>query len=89
MAALDLPLTGSPISKANQMLGERLMQFQIDNMACSGCARSVTKAIHSVDTQAKVDIDLNLKRATVRSGADQSAVAAVLKEVGFPPRRAA
>ena len=65
------------------------MQFQIDNMACGGCARSVTKAIHSVDPQAKVDIDLNLKRVTVESGADQSAVAAVLEDAGFPPRCAA
>jgi copper chaperone len=65
------------------------MQFQIDNMACGGCASSVTKAIHSVDPQAKVDIDLNLKRVTVESGADQSVVAAALVEFGFPPRRAA
>lgn len=65
------------------------MQFQIDNMACGGCARSVTKAIHSVDPQAKVDIDLNLKRVTVESGADQSAVAAVLEDAGFQPRCAA
>ncbi len=65
------------------------MQFQIDNMACGGCARSVTKAIHTVDPQAKVDIDQNLKRITVEAGADQSAVAAVLEDVGFPPRHAA
>lgn len=65
------------------------MQFQIDNMACGGCARSVTKAIHSVDPQAKVDIDLNLKRVTVESRADQSAVATVVEDAGFPPRRAA
>lgn len=65
------------------------MQFQVGDMACGGCARSVTKAIHSVDPQAKVDIDLDLKRVTVVSGADQSAVAAVLEDAGFPPRRAA
>ena len=65
------------------------MQFQIDNMACGGCAKSVTKAIHSVDPLAKVDIDLNLKRVTVESGADQSTVAVVLQDAGFPPRRAA
>ena len=65
------------------------MQFQIDNMTCGGCARSVTRAIHSVDPQAKVDIDLNLKRVTVESGVEKSAVAAVLEMAGFPPRRAA
>jgi copper chaperone len=65
------------------------MQFQIDNMTCSGCAKSVTKAIHSVDPQAKVDIDLPQKRVNVVSAADESAVAAVLEDVGYPPRRAA
>lgn len=65
------------------------MQFQIDNMACGGCARSVTKAIRSVDPQAKVEIDLNLKRVTVESGLEQSAFTAGLDVDGFPPRRAA
>ncbi|MFB2531924.1 heavy-metal-associated domain-containing protein [Paracoccus sp. p3-h83] len=65
------------------------MQFQIDNMTCGGCARSVTKAIQSVDPQAKVEIDLPQKRVTVESGASQSAVAAVLEDAGFSPRPAA
>ena len=30
------------------------MQFHIENMTCGGCARSVTKAIQSVDPQAEV-----------------------------------
>lgn len=65
------------------------MQFQIDNMGCGGCAKSVTKAIHSVDPQAKVDIDLNVKRVKVASSADEAAMLAVLDDAGFPPRRAA
>lgn len=71
------------------MHGRVFMQFQIDNMGCGGCAKSITKAIHSVDPQAKVDIDLNLKRVTVESRTDPSAVAAALAGVGFPPRPAA
>lgn len=65
------------------------MQFQIDNMTCGGCARSVTKAIQSVDPQAKVEIDLPQKGVIVESGASQSAVAAVLEDAGFSPRPAA
>lgn len=65
------------------------MQFQIDNMTCGGCAKSVTKAIHSIDPQAKVDIDPTMKRVNVDSGADESAMVAVLEDVGYPPRRAA
>ena len=65
------------------------MQFQIDNMTCGGCAKSVTKAIHSVDPQAKVEIDLPQKQVTVESGVDRSAVASVLEDAGFSPRPAA
>lgn len=65
------------------------MQFQIDDMACGGCARSVTRAIHSVDPQARVEVDLQLRRVTVESAADAATVAAVLAALGFPPRRAA
>jgi len=62
------------------------MQFQIDNMACGGCATNVTKAIHSVDPQAKVNIDLTMKRVSVESAFDEAAVTAVLEDAGYPPR---
>jgi copper chaperone len=62
------------------------MQFRIDNMTCGGCAKSVTKAIHSVDRQAQVEIDLPQKRVSVLSTADEAAVTAVLEDVGYPPR---
>jgi copper chaperone len=65
------------------------MQSQIDNMTCGCCARSVTEAIHSVDPQARVEIELPLRRFNVESGADESMVAAVLEDVGYPTRRAA
>ena len=41
------------------------MQFHIKNMTCGGCARSVTKAIQSVDAQAKVTIDPNTRKVDV------------------------
>lgn len=65
------------------------MQFQIDNMTCGGCAKNVTKAIHSVDQQAKVDVNLTTKRVNVETGADKSAIAASLGNAGYPPRHAA
>lgn len=62
------------------------MEFQIDNMTCGGCAKSVTKAIQSVDPGAKVEIDLATRRVTVESGHAADAFADVLIEVGYPPR---
>lgn len=65
------------------------MQFQIDAMHCGGCARSVTKAIHTVDPQAKIDVNLTTKRITVASCANEDTIAASLKFAGYPARRSA
>ena len=65
------------------------MEFHIDNMTCGGCAKSVTKAIQSVDPEAKVDIDLGAKVARVTSNSEETAIVAILDDVGYPPRRAA
>lgn len=63
------------------------MKFHIDNMNCGGCARSVTKAILSLDPQANVHIDLATKAVDVTSRADEAAIASRLEDVGYPPRR--
>ena len=63
------------------------MELQIDNMTCGGCAKSVTKAIHSVDPAAKVDIDLATRKVTVASTRPPETLIAILDEVGYPPRR--
>jgi copper chaperone len=63
---------------------EVLMELHIDNMACGGCAKSVTKAIQSVDPQAKVDIDLATRTVTVVSDRAPETLIGVLDEVGDP-----
>lgn len=61
------------------------MQFQIDNMNCGGCAKSVTKAIQSVDGQAKVEIDLAGKQVLVASSAAEAAILASLNDLKLSP----
>lgn len=63
------------------------MEFLIDNMTCGGCAKSVTKAIQSVDSSATVSIDLATSLVKVESGRAQGEFVAVLDEAGYPPRR--
>jgi copper chaperone len=88
-----LPLTfhqlETPSLMTNGFSQERTMQFQIDNMNCGGCAKSVTKAIQSVDGQAKVEIDLAGKQVLVASSAAEAAILASLNDAGYPPRRVA
>ena len=60
------------------------MQFQIDIMTCGGCARSVTKAIQSVDAAAQVTVDIPTHTVQVQTTAPQAAVVAALEEAGYP-----
>ena len=50
------------------------MQFHIENMTCGGCARSVTKAIQSVDPAAEGKADPSTHKVDVKSSAPRAAV---------------
>jgi copper chaperone len=59
------------------------MEFYIENMTCGGCARGVTKAIQSVDENAKVIADPPSHSVKVETTATQQQVVDALSEAGF------
>lgn len=61
------------------------MQFHIKNMTCGGCARSVTRAIQSVDPEAEVRADPGSHTVEVTSTAPRDRLVAALTEVGYAP----
>lgn len=61
-----------------------MLRFHIPNMTCGGCAKSVTKALLSVDPQARIQTDPPAREVRVDSVVDESAFLAVLKEAGYP-----
>ncbi len=61
------------------------MQFHIENMTCGGCARSVTKAVQSVDPTAEVKADPATHKVDVTSAASRERLAAALTDAGFAP----
>lgn len=61
------------------------MQFHIENMTCGGCARSVTKAIQSVDPAAEVKADPASHKVDVTTVAPRERLVAALSEVGYAP----
>jgi copper chaperone len=61
------------------------MQFHIENMTCGGCARSVTKAIQSVDPAADVKADPSTQKVEVTSAVARDRLVAALTEVGYAP----
>ena len=60
------------------------MQLLIENMTCGGCAKSVTKAIQSVDPDAKIETNPAARSVTLETTASQAAIQEVLAEAGYP-----
>ena len=65
------------------------MQFRIQNMTCGGCARSVTRAIQSLDPAANVAADLPSRIVRVTSEQPQAEIERALATAGFPAVSAA
>ncbi|WP_300621882.1 heavy-metal-associated domain-containing protein [Dokdonella sp.] len=61
------------------------MLFHVESMTCGGCARSVTRAIQSVDPAAEVSADPPRRRVEVKTGAPRERIEAALREAGFEP----
>lgn len=60
-----------------------MYELQVEGMTCGGCVRSVTKAVQSVDGNARVDVDLASKKVTVESQAGLDAVKGAISEAGY------
>ena len=61
-----------------------MYQFVIPNMSCSGCARSVTKALQGVDASAEIDANFAKHQVRVDSPADEALLRAALEAAGYP-----
>lgn len=64
-----------------------MLRFRVPNMACGGCAKSVTTALSSVDPKARVEIDSSTREVRVETSAGEEELLAVLEEAGYPAER--
>ena len=62
-----------------------MLDFQIPNMTCGHCARTVTEAVKAADPEAKVTIDLPTHKVQVETNAPREKVVAQLAEAGYQP----
>ena len=60
------------------------LQLTVPNMACSACADTITKAIQTLDSGAKVEADPKTKLVNIETQASQDAVAQVIAAAGYP-----
>ncbi len=62
-----------------------MIEFTLPTMTCGHCVRSVTEAVHRVDAQARLQIDLPTHRVQIESTAAAETLAAALIEEGYAP----
>ena len=60
------------------------MKFTVEGMTCGHCIRAVTRAIHALDPEARVDIDLSAGIVTVIGDVAAEQAAAAIAAEGYP-----
>lgn len=83
---LDLPTMVSLKLKFQSIHKESVMQFHLDNMTCGGCARTVTRAIQSLDPEASIVTDPATRFVEIQTTAAKEKIVGALCEAGFSPR---
>lgn len=59
------------------------MEITVPGMSCAPCARAVTNAVHSVDPDAVLTIDMETKRVAIATSADAGRVSTAIEEAGY------
>ncbi|MFZ5690012.1 MAG: heavy-metal-associated domain-containing protein [Pseudomonadota bacterium] len=64
-----------------------MLRFQIPNMTCGGCAKSVIKILNTVDHTARIETDPSKREVRVDSAASEFDLLAALERGGYPATR--
>jgi len=63
-----------------------MIAFEVQDMTCGHCVRTITQAVQALDPAAQVHIDLATHRvAIVAAQADAAALGDAIREAGFTP----
>ena len=65
-----------------------MQTFKVDGMTCGGCVGAVTRAVQTVDKDAKVEVDLASKTVKVDSNVSPLQIIDVTTNAGFEARTA-
>ncbi|HET7202931.1 MAG TPA: cation transporter [Steroidobacteraceae bacterium] len=62
------------------------MLLDVRKMTCSHCVRSVTAAVHALDPQAKVEVDLGQGTVRIDGKVDAEAAVTAIRAEGYEVR---
>lgn len=64
-----------------------MTSFQVVDMTCNHCVKTITASVHSVAPDASVLCDVPAKTVVVSGTHDQKLVESAIKEAGYTPVR--
>ena len=59
------------------------LKLKVPNIMCSDCASTIAEAIHTMEPDAKVDVDVQGKTVTVESAASEETIKQSIVAVGY------
>ncbi|MBW4670519.1 MAG: heavy-metal-associated domain-containing protein [Cyanomargarita calcarea GSE-NOS-MK-12-04C] len=59
------------------------LKLKVPNIACDGCAETITESIRIVEPDAKVDVDVKNKTVTVESEASEESIKQAIVAAGY------
>ena len=63
-----------------------MITFEVNDMTCGHCVSTITKAVKSTDTNAKVSFDLATHRVVIEPNeADPAELRAAIQDAGYTP----
>jgi copper chaperone CopZ len=65
------------------------LQFDVPDMDCDSCVKSITEAVHRVDASAHVSADLVSKRVVIGGEGDTHEFVTAIEGAGFTVKAAA
>ena len=61
------------------------IELKVPDMACNACAKTITEAIHNLDSQAIVQTDTKTKQVTIETQASVSSLKEAIVAAGYSP----
>lgn len=60
-----------------------MYEIKVSGMTCGGCVNSVTKALKSLDSEAKVNVDLKEQLVKIESAKAKSEILETIEDAGY------
>ncbi|MDZ7961497.1 MAG: heavy-metal-associated domain-containing protein [Aulosira sp. DedQUE10] len=59
------------------------LKLNVPNISCEDCAAKISKSIHVMEPDAKVDVDVKAKTVTVESAASEESIKQIIVAAGY------